>query len=178
MSDGKPCVHRLVLSLWIPGVQIFWVIFLFFCPCLSHTRDTKERDLGLAATLAPQMGYLQNFVKDTDRELKQQKRRRQRKRHLKSVFALPQTLSRLFHLNKCWQMFSVFNSKGLYQSSRKEKGSCCLVFLSSKKREIRHFHVVVVQRRQRNVQKSVMHVQSCCFANPRAWSWRWGTPGT
>ena len=27
------------------------------------------------------------------------------------------------------------------------------------------FHVVVVQRRQRNVQKSVMHVQSCCFAN-------------
>ena len=35
------------------------------------------------------------------------------------------------------------------------------MFLSSKKREIRHFHVVVVQRRQRNVQKSVMHVQSC-----------------
>ena len=27
------------------------------------------------------------------------------------------------------------------------------------------FRVVVVQRRQRNVQKSVMHVQSCCFAN-------------
>ena len=35
----------------------------------------------------------------------------------------------------------------------------------STKREIRHFHVVVVQRRQRNVQKSVMHVQSYCFAN-------------
>ena len=57
MSDGKPCVDRLVLSLWIPGVQIVWVIFLFFCPCLSHTRDTKERDLGLAATLASQTGY-------------------------------------------------------------------------------------------------------------------------
>ena len=27
------------------------------------------------------------------------------------------------------------------------------------------FHVVVVQRRLRNVQKSVMHVQSCSFAN-------------
>ena len=39
------------------------------------------------------------------------------------------------------------------------------MFPSSTKREIRHFHVVVVQRRQRNVQKSVMHVQSCCFAN-------------
>ena len=38
------------------------------------------------------------------------------------------------------------------------------MFPSSTKREIRHFHVVVVLRRQRNVQKSVMHVQSCCFA--------------
>ena len=34
------------------------------------------------------------------------------------------------------------------------------------KREIRHFHVVFVQRQQRNVEKSVMHVQSCCFAYP------------
>ena len=32
---------------------------------------------------------------------------------------------------------------------------------SYSKREIRHFDVVVVQGRQRNVQKSVMHVQSC-----------------
>ena len=38
------------------------------------------------------------------------------------------------------------------------------MFPSSTKREFRHFHVVVVQRWQRNVQKRVMHVQSCCFA--------------
>ena len=55
-------------------------------------------------------------------------------------------------------------SKGLYQSSGKEKEVCCCVFPPSTKREIRHFHVVVVQRRQKNLQKSVMHVQSC-FAN-------------
>ena len=55
-------------------------------------------------------------------------------------------------------------SEGLYQSSGKEKESCRLVFPSSIKRENRHFHVVVVQRRLRNVQKSVMHVPSC-FAN-------------
>ena len=61
--------------------------------------------------------------------------------------------------------FLELKSKGLHQSSGKEKESCCLVFPSSTKREIRQFHVVVVQRRQRNVQKSVMHVQSCCFAN-------------
>ena len=34
-----------------------------------------------------------------------------------------------------------------------------------KKLKIWSFHVVVVQGRQRNVEKSVMHVQSCCFAN-------------
>ena len=34
---------------------------------------------------------------------------------------------------------------------------------------MRHFHVVVVQRRLRNVQKSVMHVQRCCFANVTYW---------
>ena len=39
------------------------------------------------------------------------------------------------------------------------------MFTSSTKREIRHFHVVVVQWRLGNVQKSVMHVQTCCFAN-------------
>ena len=47
-------------------------------------------------------------------------------------------------------------SKGLYQSSGKEKESCCLVFPFSTKREIKQFHVVVVRRRQRNVQKA------CC----------------
>ena len=34
--------------------------------------------------------------------------------------------------------------------------------------EIRQFHVVDVQRRQRNVQKSAMHLKSCCFADLRA----------
>ena len=103
-----------------------------------------------------------------NRELKQQWRWRLTKRHLKSEFALLQTLSRLFHLVyfvKCWQMFLELNSKGLYQSSGKEKESCCLVFHSSKKHEIRYFHVVVVQQRLTNVQKSMMHVQSCYFAN-------------
>ena len=38
-------------------------------------------------------------------------------------------------------------------SGFKEKENCCLVFPSSTKHEIRHFHVAVVQRRQRNVQK-------------------------
>ena len=55
-------------------------------------------------------------------------------------------------------MFLELNSKGLYQSSGKEKESCCLVFPFYTKREIKHFHVAVVQQRQRNVQESVMLV--------------------
>ena len=47
---------------------------------------------------------------------------------------------------------------------KKKKVVVTSVFPSSKKCEIKHFHVVVVQRRQRNVQKSLMHVQSYCFA--------------
>ena len=50
-------------------------------------------------------------------------------------------------------MFLEYNSRGLHQSSGKEKESCCLVFPTSTKREIKHFHVVVVQRRQRNEQE-------------------------
>ena len=75
-------------------------------------------------------------------------------------FKLYRALFHLVYFVKCWQIFLELNAKGLYQSSEKEKESCCLVFLSSTKREIRQFHVVVVLRRQRNV-----HVQSCCFAN-------------
>ena len=52
---------------------------------------------------------------------------------------------------KCWQMFLELNSKRLHQSSGKEKESCCLVYSSSAK--FRNFYVVVVQQRQRNVEK-------------------------
>ena len=100
------------------------------------------------------------------RELKQQRRRRLRKRHLKSV--KNSTLSQWFQavqFVKCRQLFLELNSKRLFQSSGKEIESRCLFFTSSSKREIRHFHVEVVQRRQRNVQKNLIHVQSCCFAN-------------
>ena len=60
--------------------------------------------------------------------------------------------------------FQELNSKGLYLSSQKQKENRCHLFTYSKKRRIRHFHVVVMQWRQRSVQKHVMHVQSCCFA--------------
>ena len=98
------------------------------------------------------------------RELIQLWWRRLQKRHLKSKFALIPTR----FIRHMLEIFVLeLNSKGLYYSSGTEKKSCCLVFPSSTKREIRKFHVAVVQPWVRNVQKlkSVMHVQSCCFAN-------------
>ena len=60
------------------------------------------------------------------RELKQQRRQRLQRRHLKSKVALLQTLSRLFSLTqfvKSWQFCLELNSKRLYQSSEKEEES-------------------------------------------------------
>ena len=48
-----------------------------------------------------------------------------------------------------------------------EKSKLLQVFMSFTKREIRHFHIVVMHWWQRNVQKSVVHMQSCCSANLR-----------
>ena len=48
---------------------------------------------------------------------------------------------------------------------REMKEFITLPFPYSSELKIWSFHVVVVQKRHRNVQKSVLHVQSCCFAN-------------
>ena len=89
-------------------------------------------------------------------------RRRQGKRHLKSEFLVFQSSSRLFHLAyfvKCEDELLIALSKFVKRSKFRH-----FLFTSSIKHEIRYFQVVVLQKQQRNVQKSVMHVQSCCFA--------------
>ena len=85
------------------------------------------------------------------RELKQQRRQRLRKRHLKIEVVL---------LTNFIAYFISFNSSNVcnfFWSSGKEKESRCLESMSSKKREIRNFRVVVVQK---CTKKGVMHVQS------------------
>ena len=86
------------------------------------------------------------------RELKQRRRQRWRKRHPKSEFALFQTsllLSQPFNLsNDGYVFFKSWILKGCIWEKKKKKkiGILC-------SRKIRKFHVVIVQRRQRNVQK-------------------------
>ena len=64
---------------------------------------------------------------------------------------------------KCRRTPQKLNSKGpLFKFRKRNRISSLFVYLLQK-RDIRHFYVVDVQNRQTNVQKSVMHVRSCCF---------------
>ena len=87
--------------------------------------------------------------------------------HLKSEFALPKTYraySITFNSPNVGKFFWSWILKDCINVEEKKRKVVVRLFPRSTKREIRQFHVVVVQRRQRNVQKSVMHVKSCCFA--------------
>ena len=55
------------------------------------------------------------------------------------------------------------NAKDPYLSDEREIRFCRHLFTSSLKCKIMQFHVEIVQKRQRNIQKSVMPVQSCRF---------------
>ena len=101
-------------------------------------------------------------------KIPRRRRRRPRKRRLKisevEFFQFYTDYSNFIYFVKCKRTLFEQNSYQPYSSSERERKFRRRLFTSSIKREIRNFHVVVVQWRQRNVQKSVMHVQSCCFA--------------
>ena len=71
----------------------------------------------------------------------------------------------LIATNQICQILAIFqwlNSKGLYLSLQIDRKNRCHVSPSSMKREMRKFFDVVVQwGPERNVKKSVMHMQSC-----------------
>ena len=95
-------------------------------------------------------------------DLKQQQRRQLRiSRSASNVMILIPCRS----FREMLACFSAVDFSKTVSKFRKRKESRRLVFTSSPKGVIRHFHVVVVHWEQRNIQKSVMHVRSCCFAN-------------
>ena len=65
---------------------------------------------------------------------------------------------------KCRHTLLKLNFKGPYSSSEREIKFRRRLFTFPIKHKIRHFHVAVVQNRKRNIQTSVLHVQSCYFA--------------
>ena len=92
-----------------------------------------------------------------NREFKISRRWAPRKRRLKLIkFAFFQSLSRLIQLIyfvKCKRTLFEPNSKEPCSSSEREGKFSRHLFTSSIKRGIKHFRVVAVQWRQRNVQK-------------------------
>ena len=98
-------------------------------------------------------------------ELMQQRRRPAPQTSLKNgnspYFKLHRAYSTSFNSSNADNFFWSWILKALSKFGK----IILLLLTSSTRREFRHFHVVVVQWRQRNGQKSVMHVQSCCFAN-------------
>ena len=82
-------------------------------------------------------------------------------------FKLNRSYSISLNLANVGEIFSGWIRKDPYLSLEEGKDKFCVVFIYSIKQtcEIRTFHVAGVQRRQTNVQNSVMHVQICCFVN-------------
>ena len=86
---------------------------------------------------------------------------------LKTEFALLQTLSRLFHLVyfvKCWQMLLKLNSKGLYQSSGKERerwffsGKTTLVWaFTAFNKDVQKIHQSRTSYKHKNLMRSVIY---------------------
>ena len=71
-----------------------------------------------------------------------------------------------FNLSNVGEIFWIESERTVSEFRKRKETILCCVHLGRKEaREIRKFHVAVVQRWLSNVQKSVMHVQSCCFTN-------------
>ena len=79
-------------------------------------------------------------------------------------FKIHRSYSISFNLSNVGSIFWVCIWKYLSLEKEKRKLLCCVHLHHKTARKIRKFHEAVVQRRLRIVQKSVRHVQSCCFA--------------
>ena len=103
------------------------------------------------------------------RDLKIRQRRRPWKPHWKIDSASFQTISRLSQvdqlLKKEGNLRWSWREGAAHPSSERDGRIYRLAVPVLKKLIIGSFHVVVVHEQQKNVQKSVMYVKSCCFAN-------------
>ena len=108
-------------------------------------------------------------------KLKLQRPRRLRKRHLKSdalppppppCFKLHRAYCMSFNLSNVSNFFWSWVLKNFIEVQEKKKKVVALSFTSFTKREIRHFHVVVVQVTVKEcTKKRDARKKSCCLAN-------------
>ena len=110
------------------------------------------------------------LFKIDNRELKQQWRRRLKTPIIKKWFSTASNF--IMHIPShliCQMLANFFGVEFLRTLSKFKKRKRKLLSNDcSRPRQnakIRHFHIVVMQQRLKNVQKRVMCVQNCCFAN-------------
>ena len=103
--------------------------------------------------VACEQALLFGRVKRVSRERASGRRSREGPRPLTRLASLARIGELARRLN-VGNVFLELNSKRLYRSWEKGKENRCLVFTSSMKRKIRKLHIVFVQWRQRNVQKT------------------------
>ena len=128
---------------------VFVCITATFIKQISSFENVSKRDAILAPVAKQWIGTLRSG------------RRRQRKRRLKSEFAFFQSSLRLLQVTyfvKCKRTLLKLSSQEPHPSFERERKFRRRLCTSSVQGEIRHFHVVVVQRQQRNVQKSTCKI--------------------
>ena len=110
-------------------------------------RSEAEGDLVLLQTCSNMSKPVHGHV-PKGRDLKQWRRRRQKNHAKKNEFAFFQSYSHLFgsaQYVKCRRLFLELNSWGFYTGSKRWREIRRSMSMSSIKRQIRRFHVVVVQ---------------------------------
>ena len=110
--------------------------------------------------LGSSLGRCRSAIRESSVKQQRRRRRRLRKRHLEvnlRFFKLYRAYSILSNIGNFFWSWVLEDCIKVQEKKRK------VVVLCSRPRREHKRHVVIVQRRQRNVQKSVMHVQSCCL---------------
>ena len=77
-------------------------------------------------------------------------------------FKLHRSYSISFNLSNLGKIFWTESERTISELRKRKRNFLCYVHLL---REVRKFHVTVMQQSLKNVQKNVMHVRSCCFTN-------------
>ena len=150
------CTHNKHSSLagtYMRSLQPYYHALLFLQFHITFTKLFKYLTCSITERWKKKSSIMSVIAKKVgNRELKQRWRRRLRKRPWKSEFTLRKSLPRLFisfNSSNVGKVFWGWILKDYIKSWGKEKKSYCLV---SRPRQFRH--VVVVHRRQRNVQKA------------------------
>ena len=128
----------------------------------------KPGKSALGTRLVPSLGSLLWARRWAKMDLTIRQRRRPWKRRRKIDFASFHFFSRLFQgaqLLKRREFSLKLKRRDRARILTEMVEFIALPFPSPSRLKIWSFHVVVVQGRARNLQKSFMHVQSCCFAH-------------